>query len=121
MPTATTVPPPRMDRTASANVSAPPTASKAKSKPPCEICRLEGRRCAETQRLLPAARQRIDGDDSRRARDPRPLDAELADAACPDDQDAGAGLDLCPVQHRSDPGQRRAAEQRRVLERNVYG
>ena len=74
---------------------------------------------AELPHELEARLERVDADDRLRARDPRPLDAELADAAGADDEHGLSGLHVPGEEHRAHAGEGRAAEQRRLLERDA--
>ena len=125
-PTTTVVPPPRVQRSASAVVSGDPTASKTKSTPSGSSARTasftssgaQAARRAEPQRLLAPAFDRIDDEDRARSGDARALDDELADAAGADHERREAGLGPGRVEHCADAGERGAAEQSRLLERN---
>ena len=70
---------------------------------------------AESQRLLAPALDRVDGDDQLRSGDPRALHDELPDPARADHERARAGRHPRREQGRADAGERRAAEERRLL------
>ena len=75
---------------------------------------MHGVRGAEPQRLLATLLHRVDDDDRLGAGDPRTLDDELAHAARADHERDAARLRTRREQHRADPRQRSAPEQRRV-------
>src|SRR5262249_47679238 len=81
--------------------------------------RYRGMGGAERRGLLEAALERIDADDPRGAGDPRALHTELADASRADDEHRRAGLRAPLEEDGADAGERRAAEQRGLLERHA--
>ena len=61
----------------------------------------------------------VDGDDRLGAGERGALDAVEADAAAAEHRDRPAGLDTGGVEHRADPGHHAAADQRRLLQRDL--
>src|SRR5581483_3659021 len=74
---------------------------------------------AELAREVELRRLHVDGDDLARAGDRGALYDREADAATPDDGDAGPGLHLRGVQRRAEPGGDATADDRGAIQRVV--
>ena len=74
---------------------------------------------ADAHRHLSLLAELVDRDDLARAADPRALDDRQADPAAAIDRDGLPGLEPGAAQRRADPGQHAAADQRRLVERDV--
>ena len=102
----------RVERVVAAVAREPRAAPPSRRRAPRRASRPSRSACARR------ARARIDDDDRLGARDARALHHELADAARADDEHRRAGSTRAAKQHRADAGERRAAEQRGLLERD---
>ena len=110
-------------------VSARPIASKAWSTPPGDeredrldgaaVRRVDGVRGAAAERELELARVAVDGDHARRPGERRGGDDLQADAAAAEHADGVPGADPRGVRHGADAGHHRAADERRLPQRQA--